>query len=163
MTSDVTLAPYVRRAGGNASIWYVGHLFTFLAESQDTNGQFSLIEMVIRQGFEPPPHIHHREDECYYILDGTLTFVIDGATIDAQAGDVVFLPRGVQHGFRLTTPQVRAVVLLSPAGLEEAFRELGEPAEELALPPIPAGPPNLPRMLAVYDRYGIEFSRPRNA
>ena len=157
MPSETALTPYTRRAGGNASIWYVGHLFTFLAESQDTDGQFSLLDIVIRQGFEPPPHVHQREDEAYYILEGTLTFTVGEHTFAAQPGDMVFLPRGVQHAFQLTTPQARALVWINPAGLEAAFREFGEPAQELTLPPVPAGPPDVARMLAIFGQYGMKF------
>jgi quercetin dioxygenase-like cupin family protein len=160
MIPDTTNAPYIRRVGGDASIWYVGHLFTFLAESHDTGGQFSLLDMIIRQGLEPPPHTHQHEDESYYILDGNITFMVGHQTFDAQSGDFVYLPRGVQHGFRLITPQARALVWINPASLEAAFREMGEPAQTLALPPVPAGPPDIARMLTVFGRYGVQFAPP---
>jgi quercetin dioxygenase-like cupin family protein len=160
MSTQTLNTPYIRRAGGDASIWYVGHFFTFLAESRDTNGQFSLIDAAIRQGLEPPPHTHQHEDETYYILEGNITFTVGEQTFMARPGDLLFLPRGVQHGFRLTTPQARALIWINPAGLEAAFREMGEPAQALSLPPLPAGPPDIPRMLAVFGQRGIQFAPP---
>jgi len=55
------------------SVWYSGHLLTFLATAKDTQGRFALIEMLGRKGNVPPPHIHHREDETFYILEGEMT------------------------------------------------------------------------------------------
>lgn len=160
MSTPTLSTPYIRRANADASIWYVGHLFTFLAESRDTDGQFSLIDAVIRQGLEPPPHTHQHEDESYVILEGNITFSVGDQTFMAGPGDMVFLPRGIQHGFRLDTPQARALILINPAGLEAAFREMGEPAQAFALPPVPAGPPDIPRMLAVFGQRGVRFAPP---
>lgn len=160
MTTNAITTPYIRRAGGKASIWYAGHLFTFLAESADTGGAFSLIDATIRQGQEPPPHTHTNEDETYVVLEGEMAFFVGEQTFTAGPGDAIFLPRGIQHGFRLATPQARALIWISPAGLEASFRELGEPALTLDLPPVPEGPPDVARILAVFGAYDIRFAPP---
>src|SRR5215469_8357115 len=81
------------------SVWYSGHLMTFLATAEDTQGQFALIEAVARRGDVPPPHIHHREDETFYVLEGEMTFSVGGQTIKATPGTIVSLPRDVAHSF----------------------------------------------------------------
>src|SRR5947209_19450059 len=81
------------------SIWYSGWLFTFLATGQETQGQFALMECSARKGNVPPPHIHHREDEVFYVLEGEMTFSVGDRTIKATPGTMVFLPRDVVHSF----------------------------------------------------------------
>lgn len=160
MSTHALGAPFIRRAGGAASVWYAGHLFTFLAEGDDTGGQFSLIDARIRGGFEPPPHTHQHEDEAFVVLEGQMIFTVGDKTLVAGPGDLVFMPRGVQHGFQLGTPEARALIWMTPAGLEAAFRDLSEPAEALTLPPVPVGPPDIPRLLAIFHAHGIAFAPP---
>ena len=69
------------------SVWYSGSLFTFLATGEETQGQFALMEVVARKGNAPPPHLHHREDETFYVLEGEMTFCVGGRTIKATAGN----------------------------------------------------------------------------
>ena len=81
------------------SVWYNGWLMTFLATGEETQGQFALIEAVGRRGDVPPPHIHHREEETFYVLEGEMTFSVGGQTIKATPGTMVCLPRDVAHSF----------------------------------------------------------------
>src|SRR5215475_8710386 len=92
------------------SVWYSGHLLTFLATGEDTQGQFALIEIVGRKGNVPPPHIHHREDETFYLLEGELTVSVGDRIIKATPGTMVFLPRHVQHSFTIDSEQGRMLV-----------------------------------------------------
>lgn len=152
--------PYRRAAGPEASRWYLGHLFTFLADAGDTGGQFALFDSLIRKGLEPPPHTHSREDEGYFVIEGHMTFFAGNQTFEASPGAFVWLPRDVQHGFSCDTETARAVILLTPGGLEEAFRTLSEPAPRPELPPVPAGPPDIERLLRVFGEYGVMFPPP---
>ncbi|MGB9632212.1 MAG: quercetin 2,3-dioxygenase [Chloroflexaceae bacterium] len=149
-----------RRALDERTVWYMGHLFTFLATGEESDGQFALIEATIRQGLEPPPHTHEREDELYYILEGTIRFVVGDAVVTATPGMAVLLPRGVPHGFQLQAPEARALILCTPAGLERYFQEFSEPAGALSLPPPSARPPDIPRLIAAGERYGVVFLPP---
>jgi quercetin dioxygenase-like cupin family protein len=158
--SDQHTLPYGRTAAGDASRWYIGHLFTFLAQSQDTSGQLAVFDTLIRRGLEPPPHTHSREDEAYLVLDGHLTFIVGGQTIEAGPNTFVWLPRDLQHSFACDTEQSRAIILLTPAGLEAAFQELSEPAARPELPPVPAGPPDVERLLRTFGQYGVTFAAP---
>ena len=154
---------YSRRVGGEESYWTMGYLMTFLAERKDTGGQFSLVELVARWGTEPPPHTHANEDEAYYLLEGEMTFHVGEQTIEAGPGDYVWLPRGIQHAPVAKTPEIRTLVLITPAGLEEAFKQLSEPAQSPTLPPPPQEPPDAEQMqqvLGVFEAYGVEFALP---
>ena len=140
------------------SVWYNGSLMTFLATGEDTHGQFALIEVVARRGNVPPPHIHHREDEIFYVLEGEILISVGARTIKGTAGTMVFLPRDEPHSFTIESEQSRMLILLTPAGLEKWFKEFSVPALAMTLPPVeePAYR-ELQRMLEAAPRYGIEF------
>ena len=104
------------------SVWYSGWLLTFLATGQDTQGQFALLELAGRKGNVPPPHIHHRESETFYVLEGEVTFSVGGRTIKATAGTMAFVPRGTLHWFTIDSDKVRLLVLNAPAGLDGYFK-----------------------------------------
>src|SRR6516225_2441195 len=143
------------------SVWYNGSLMTFLATGEDTHGQFALIEAVARRGSVPPPHIHHREDETFYVLEGEVEVSVGGRTIKGTAGTMFFLPRDVPHSFTIESEQSRMLILLTPAGLEGWFKEFSVPAPAMTLPP--ADEPaygEVQRMLEAAQRYGIEFVLP---
>ena len=152
--------PYSRRLGGEASYWSLGLLETLLAEGKDTDGRFSLGEGLAPKGADPPPHTHTREDEAFYLLEGEITFRVGGQTIEAGPGDYVWLPRGIEHSFEVKTSQARALVLYTPAGIEEAFKQLGEPARSPTLPPPAKEPPDVEEIVAVFNAYGVEFAPP---
>jgi quercetin dioxygenase-like cupin family protein len=160
LASTIPLRGYQRRVATENSRWYVGHLFSFLATGADNDDQFSLIESIVRRGLEPPPHIHSREDETYYVLEGRATFMIGGETVTAGPGDFVYLPRHVPHGFRLETETARFLIQILPADLEQVFFASSEPAESATLPPPPAGPPDIEKMVRVFGEYGVEFLPP---
>jgi quercetin dioxygenase-like cupin family protein len=143
------------------SVWYNGSLMTFLATGEDTHGQLALIETVARRGNVPPPHIHHREDETFYVLEGEVVVSVGDRTIKGTAGTMFFLPRDVAHSFTIESEQSRMLILLTPAGLEGWFKEFSVPAPAMTLPP--ADEPaygEVQQMLEAAPRYGIEFVLP---
>jgi len=143
------------------SVWYSGALMTFLATGEDTHGQFALIEAVGRRGNVPPPHIHHREDEIFYVLEGEIVFWVGDRTIKGTPGTMIFLPRDVRHSFTIESEQYRMLILVTPAGFEAWFREFSVPAPAMTLPP--ANEPaygEVRRMLQAAPRYGLEFVLP---
>jgi hypothetical protein len=90
-----TLSPlvaYKRSRSLDSSNWYMGSLLTFLAESKDTGGSFTLIEGLLKPGNEPPPHMHGREDELFYILEGEMDMYVGNEVFKAGAGECLFLP-----------------------------------------------------------------------
>ena len=94
-----------------------------------------MIEGVGRKGNKPPPHIHHREDETFYIVEGEMTATVGGQEIKGSSGSVIFAPRGIVHSFEINSEQIRVLVLLTPAGLEGYFKECSVPAAAMTMPP----------------------------
>src|SRR6516162_10051464 len=143
------------------SVWYSGHLMTFLATAEDTQGKFALIETVARKGNVPPPLIHHREEETFYVLEGEMTVSVGDRTFKAEPGTTVFLPRDVVHSFAIESEQLRMLILLTPAGMEGWFKEFSAPAPAMTLPPAAEVPySEIQKMLEVGPRYGLEFVLP---
>ncbi len=88
------IKPYTRSAGIDHSVWFAdGSLCTFLATGEDTDGAFSLVEMIAPHGAEPPPHVHTAETECFYIVEGQVTFNLDGPADRREAGHLGCRPR----------------------------------------------------------------------
>jgi quercetin dioxygenase-like cupin family protein len=144
------------------SVWYAGWLLTFLATGEDTRGQFALMEQIARKGNVPPRHIHHREDETFYVIEGEMTFSVGDRTIKATPGTMVFAPRDVPHSFTIDSEQVRVLVQVTPAGAERFFKACSVPAPSMTLPP-PAEVPysEIQKMMALAPEYGFEFVVPK--
>ncbi|HEU5247071.1 MAG TPA: cupin domain-containing protein [Candidatus Udaeobacter sp.] len=116
------------------SQWENGNLTTNLAEKKDTNGAFLLIEATLAPGTEPPPHVHTREDELFYVLEGKFDVYVGEKAFKVEGGECVFMPRFKPHAFVIRSPRLRVLALFTPAGLEEAFRGMSTPAQRLELP-----------------------------
>jgi len=116
------------------SQWENGNLTTNLAEKKDTNGAFFLVEAMLAPGTEPPPHLHTREDELFYVLEGEFDVYVGKDAFKVKGGECVFLPRSKPHAFVIRSPRLHVLALFTPAGLEEAFRGMSTPAQRLELP-----------------------------
>lgn len=111
-------------------------------------------------GEGPPPHIHHAEDEIFYVLEGRLTFFANGGEILVGPGALVYSPRGEQHTFRNTgSTTARMLVLVLPAGFENFFAEAAYHSEDRNSRPIP-GKADVDRLLSAAARYQLEFKMP---
>src|SRR6185295_19787201 len=104
---------------------------SFLVTGEETNGSFSLLEITQRPGSEPPYHVHDLEDETIYVLEGQISFMVDGEIQELGAGQTIFLPRGIPHTFRVRSEMARTLLYLTPAGFENYFRSLGSPARSI--------------------------------
>ena len=113
------------------------------------------MEGVLVRGAEPPPHVHHREDESFFVLEGSLTVRVGDEVFLATPGSFVFCPHDVPHLLTLESEQVRTLVLLTPGGLESFFVELGEPAPSRTFPANPAEP-DIERVVTLTGHYGAE-------
>jgi quercetin dioxygenase-like cupin family protein len=155
-------APQAASLGEQRAVWYSGWLLTFLATGAETGGRFSLTEVIGRRNHSiaPPPHIHTREEECFYVVDGAITCYVGDEVIEVAAGGFITLPRGVPHRYELASDEARLLNLCAPAGFEGFYRALSEPALALTLPPRPEGPPDVARLLATAADYGIEILGP---
>jgi mannose-6-phosphate isomerase-like protein (cupin superfamily) len=140
-------------------LWVVGELITLKMVDSDTEGAFALIEEVTPPQGGPPPHMHTREDETFHVLEGEVEFVVGGRALSATAGSVVYGPRNIPHAFRNIGPiPSRMSVLITPAGFERMFEELGEPVTDPSSPP--EGPTDIERLMSVNQKYGVEILPP---
>jgi quercetin dioxygenase-like cupin family protein len=129
---------------------------TLLATGERTGGGLVLLENVTAPGGGPPPHVHTREDEFWYVLDGTFEIRIGDRVHELGSGGFAYAPRGTVHNFRNTaaTPS-RVLVGFTPGGMEGFFRESGRPAlDDGPAPPIDAD--EIARTLAAASRHGVE-------
>ncbi len=132
--SSASVRPYKRGRTFDSSRWYMGSLLTFLAEGNDTHGGFALLEIDSKHGNEPPPHVHGREDEFFYVLEGEMDGYVGREVFHAGPGECLFIPKGMPHGFVICPPRLRMLFLYSPAGAENYFRAMGSPAGKLEMP-----------------------------
>jgi len=147
--------PYVNTREDSA-IWFLGIPTVIRSTGESTKGAFGLIEhLMIPPGFASPYHIHHLEDEAFYVLEGEVAFVCDGKWFKAGPGAYVFGPREIPHGFKIEgTSPVRILILCAPAGFEHFILEMSEPAMDLTLPP-PA--PDMTKLMALAAKYKIDI------
>jgi quercetin dioxygenase-like cupin family protein len=136
------------------SVHYIAYTFSFLVSGEDTDGAFSLTHCFFREGkeFTPPPHYHKFEDETFYILEGEIEFHVGDKKFIAGAGEVVYSPKNVPHHFNIISKTAKALLLISPAGIETFFKEFGVPAQTLDLPPIPETNPRKEEFMAMQKR-----------
>lgn len=146
-------------SGEGESVWLLGDLYTFKAVSEDTDGAFALWETTSPPQGGPPTHLHHREDETFYILEGEMEFLAGGDTIQAGAGSLVHIPKGTMHTFKnVGTTPARFLVMVVPGGFEKFFFEVGEPATDESSPP--EGPPDVEKLVATAAKYNCEIPPP---
>jgi quercetin dioxygenase-like cupin family protein len=143
--------------------WWLGLLATIKASAEQTGGQYALVEILAPDGYGSVVHVHHREDEGFYILEGEMNFYVGDQMIKAHPGSYLFGPRDVPHAFTVESGPGRLLFIFSPAGLEGLIREMGEPARSLEVPPQPEEEPDeaeMERMAAIGLRYGAETLGP---
>jgi hypothetical protein len=92
------------------------------------------MEAMLAPGTEPPPHVHTREDELPYVLEGAFDVYVGKEAFKVETGECVFLPRFKPHTFVIRSPRLRVLALFTPAGLEEVFGGMSTPAQRLELP-----------------------------
>jgi quercetin dioxygenase-like cupin family protein len=140
-------------------IWSFNMLMDVKATTEETGGALSVIDSWLTPDANPPMHVHHGKDEAFFVLDGEVEFFLAGAEPRlAGPGDFVFGPRGVPHRFEVRTPQARMLVLGTPGGGEQFFRQMGEPAPVAALP-VPQ-PPDVELVVAIAAAHDIEILPP---
>ena len=147
---------------GGRSIWLLGMLATFKAVGEETGGEYSLYELTVPPQLGALPHIHHAENEAFYVLEGEVEFLKGEHTVRAGVGEFVFIPRGVVHAFKNVGQEpARCLGIVTPGGLaEKLLTGLGEQAKADTLPPPPEGPPDVERIMAIVSKYDTEMVLP---
>jgi quercetin dioxygenase-like cupin family protein len=142
------------------ALWFLDTL-TIVRHATAGDAPFSLLDTTARPGNASPLHRHLDEDEVFTVLEGELTLTVGDETIVVGPGRSAVGPRGVPHRYEVTsTDDARWLVLTTPGGFEAFVRELSEPAEDVALPPAPTGPPSpeqIEALAATAARHGIEI------
>ncbi|QJY48592.1 cupin domain-containing protein [Pseudonocardia broussonetiae] len=152
------LQPVVVGPDEGDTVFLVGDAYTTLLTGAQTGGAFTMLEAVVNPDAGPPPHAHLDEEETFLLLDGTMTFTVDGVTHDARPGTVVLVPRGVVHSYRnVGDGPARMLFLYSPPGMEAMFPEIGRAAVRGAAPP-PLDPADLTAMARVAAKYRFIFA-----
>jgi quercetin dioxygenase-like cupin family protein len=143
------MEPKVLTPGSGQAINVLGDSQTIRLTGEDTGGLFALIEQSNPAGVGVPMHVHANEDELFHVVEGTMEFTTQGKTHVATAGTTVYLPRNIPHSF-VTVGDVPVKTLLQvfPAGAEKMFFELNN---------LPAGPPDMEKVIEICGRYGVTF------
>jgi quercetin dioxygenase-like cupin family protein len=154
------VAPIVAGPGEGEALWFLGILATVKSSAETTGGAVAVIEHLAPRGAGSPLHVHSREDEWFYVIDGELTLWIDDETIIAPAGSFVFGPKGIPHTFIVSSEQARFLLVTEPAGFERFMRAAGEPAARLEIPPPATEPPDVAALSAAAAEFGIKITGP---
>ncbi len=149
-----SLAPFLATLAPDSARWFLGCQVWTRASSAQTGGALGLIEQVVPPGFGSPYHIHHREDESFYLLEGSIRFFSGDRSWVLGSGGFAFLPRGIAHGFRTEgkTPS-RSLLLATPGGFEQFVAALStvEP---------PTGMPDMGVLMETANRFGLDILGP---
>jgi mannose-6-phosphate isomerase-like protein (cupin superfamily) len=151
---------YTLDPGKGRALWHLGALVTFKALGEETDGQFWALEGWADERMAVPLHVHTREAEVWYVLEGEVAFTIGDRSVTVTTGSFAYIPPGVPHSFRVRSGTLRWFGVGMPAGLDQWFFETGEPAQALTLPPLAEAPPDVQAIVESLRRYGTETLGP---
>ena len=139
--------------------WFVDNLARVHVAGDATGGRYAVVEVAGRGGDMPPLHVHHREDEVFHVLAGTMSLHLPGEHVELGAGDTFVTPRGIPHACRVESETARWLVFCEPAGFDAFVVEDSTPAPIDELPP-PSRPKDADALAAAGARHGIELLGP---
>jgi quercetin dioxygenase-like cupin family protein len=152
------------RSGEGKALWGPGDMYTFLVTGEQTGGTVFAMEGLVPPGGGPPLHIHEREDEALYILEGECEVEVGDNRVLATTGDLVWMPRGTAHRFsNMGTGTARMILTFTPAGIEHFFEEVFEEVFDRSAPPPPPSPELIDRLVTAARHYGLTFLLPGDA
>lgn len=140
------------------AVWWQGALFRVKGRRENTGAALGLVEANFWEGMATPLHIHRREDEAFYLLEGRIRFRRGEEELVLGAGEFFFGPRGIPHCFKVLEGGARALVLLVPGGFEEMFIEGGVPVTDPAKPP--SRDYDVEHVITLSQKYGMEVVGP---
>lgn len=151
----------VHSAAPGMSYSAVGDVYRILATGEQTSGAYALCEARVLPGGGPPPHLHRREDESFFVLEGEITFTVDGRKVVATAGSFLQAPRNLPHAFKNEgSVPARLLILAVPAGFEKFLAEFAQPVSAFDSAPLPVTDAEIRKLLTVAPEYGIEILPP---
>jgi quercetin dioxygenase-like cupin family protein len=139
----------------------VGDRYTYLLTGEETGGGCFMFEAYVSPGNGPPPHVHSREDETFYVVEGEFEFLVDGAPTRLKAGEFLFARRDVPHSFRNVGAEAgKMIITATPAGLEDFFSEIGAKLASRDDAPVPPSQDDIARLIAAAPKYGLKILGP---
>ena len=154
------LGPIALGPNEGESLWFLGSHCSIKASAETTAGRVAVIEHMTPRGLGSPLHVHHREDEWFYVIEGELTLWVGGEVIVAPAGSFVYGPRDIPHTFMVSSETARYLLVTEPGDFAGFMRSLAQPATEPVIPPPASEPPDVAAMVEVAADYGIEILGP---
>jgi quercetin dioxygenase-like cupin family protein len=150
-----------KAAGEGEARWWGDGLAVLKATAVDTGGQMTILEVTEPPNKEAPLHVHHKEDEAFWLLDGSAVFEVGDRTVEARAGDYLFGPRDVPHRYTTGPDGCRMLFIFTPGGFEELLNAVSRPAASNTLPPAsddtPPAEEDMERMEAAIRAHGCEL------
>jgi quercetin dioxygenase-like cupin family protein len=159
-TTSLERAYRVEGSTGLADLWWKTGRVRVKASGAETQGAFSQVEVDDPQGSAPPMHIHHGEEETFYIVEGEVTVFAGGERIDLRSGDYALVPRGVDHAYVVRSERARMLVTFSPSGFDQFFVQEGIPACGESEPPVGGVQPTPEEFVRRLAPYGCEVTGP---
>lgn len=157
---DTPVTPFGLRRDEGEALWFLDFLAVIKASTATTGGRVAVIEHVATQGAGSPLHVHRREAEWFYVLEGELRIWAGGHVIEAPQGSFVFGPPDVPHTFTVVSPEARFLLVTEPAGFEAFIRACAEPAPTVTLPRGAGQPRDPAELAAIAAAHGIEILGP---
>lgn len=137
--------------------WWFGALAVIKLTTEDSGGALTVVEVTEPPGAEAPLHVHQREDETFYVLDGSVTMNVGDEAAELTAGDAAFGPRGVPHRYTVGPDGCRMLFVCNPGGFEKLVREMSVPAQAHTLPPATDEEPDWEHVAKVAAANGCEL------
>lgn len=151
----------IRPAADGTRVAVVGDLYRYLATGDETGGAYAMIDATVPPGGGPPPHVHSREEESFFVLEGEITFRLDDQTIVAGPNTFLNMPIGSVHSFKNESGlPARMLITLAPAGLEKMFLEAGKVLTSPDDQPQPPTEQEIKKLLEVAPKYGVQIHVP---
>jgi quercetin dioxygenase-like cupin family protein len=154
------LLPQSVTATEGPAFWFLNNLCVVKATSESTGGAFSMVYQIAPPGHATPYHLHHVEDEAFYVLDGEFTFICNGTKTVLGPGGYIFLPRGIPHGIRVSAsvPSTLLILAMPGTGFVGMMQEMAVPATERVLP-VPTQP-DIEKLTRLCAKYQIDILGP---
>ena len=148
-------------AGQGKTFSAVGDRYTVLASGDQTGGAYTLTDALVPPGGGPPPHYHTREEESFYVLEGEITFTVEGREVIGRPGTFVQIPRNTPHAFKnRSDAAVRMLILCAPAGFEKFIAEFGTELSSPDAAPLPPTKEEIDKLVSIAQNYGIVLLPP---
>ena len=135
--------------------WFFGGLVEVKASAADTDGEYTLLDVTMPANAAAPLHVHHTEDEGFFVLEGSVTIHLGDESVTLGAGQHAFGPREIPHRFDVGPDGARMLWVLTPGGFEALVEEASVPAAAPTLPPADVVPPD--NIAEIARRHGNEL------